>query len=146
LFATLDQRKCREDFVDALEVLRAHPRCHGKVGVIGFCYGGRIANLLATRVPDLGAAVPFYGAEPPLEDVPRIQAPLQIHLADHDERINAGWPAYQAALETARIPYEIHHYPGTEHGFNNNTTPRFDPAAAERAWGRSVAFLRARLV
>ena len=121
------------------------PRCHGKVGVTGFCYGGRIANFLATRVPDLGAAVSFYGAEPPLTDVPQIQAPLQIHLADKDERINTGWPAYQAALEAARIAYEIHHYPGTEHGFNNNTTPRFDPRAAALAWGRTLDFQRQHL-
>jgi carboxymethylenebutenolidase len=140
LFTKLDQTKTREDFVAAAGFLRARPHTNGKVGVVGFCYGGGIANLLATRLPDLNAAVPFYGIAPPLDKVSAIKAPLQLHFADTDERINASWPAYETALKTAGIKYEAFHYPGTQHGFNNDTTPRYDPAAAKLAWQRTVTF------
>jgi carboxymethylenebutenolidase len=102
-FAKLDQTKTREDFVVAAAVLKGRSECTGKVGVVGFCYGGAIANMLATRIPDLGAAVPFYGTQPVATDVARIKAPLLIHYADNDERVNAGWPAYEAALKAARV-------------------------------------------
>jgi carboxymethylenebutenolidase len=140
LFTKLDQTKTREDFVAAAGFLRARPHTNGKVGVVGFCYGGGIANLLATRLPDLNAAVPFYGIAPPLDKVSAIKAPLQLHFADTDERINASWPPYEAALKAAGIKYEAFHYPGTQHGFNNDTTPRYDPAAAKLAWQRTVTF------
>lgn len=145
LFPKLDQAKTREDFLAAAEILRTLPQGNGKVGVTGFCYGGGVANFLATRVPTLAAAVPFYGNQPPAEEVARIKAPLLIHYAENDERINAGWPAYEAALKGARVRYEAYVYPGTQHGFNNNTTPRFDAAAAQLAWGRTVAFFKTHL-
>jgi carboxymethylenebutenolidase len=140
LFTKLDQTKTREDFVAAAGFLRARPHTNGKVGVVGFCYGGGIANFLATRLPDLNAAVPFYGIAPSLDKVSAIKAPLQLHFADTDERINASWPPYEAALKAAGIKYEAFHYPGTQHGFNNDTTPRYDPAAAKLAWQRTVTF------
>lgn len=144
-FGLLDQAKARADFVAATRALMALPEGNGRVGVVGFCYGGGMANYLATQVPELAAAVPFYGGQPPAADVARIQAPLLIHYAGVDERINAGWPAYEAALKAAGVPYEAHVYAGTQHGFNNDTTPRFDAAAAQLAWGRTLTFLRARL-
>ncbi|HNV03573.1 MAG TPA: dienelactone hydrolase family protein [Vicinamibacterales bacterium] len=145
LFPQLDQAKTREDFVAAAAFLRGRPECSGTVGVVGFCYGGGIANMLATRLPDLGAAVPFYGNQPAAEDVAKIRAPLLIHYAEHDPRINAGWPAYEAALKAAKVPYTAHVYPGTQHGFNNDTTPRYDEAAAKLAWKRTIEFFNAHL-
>lgn len=139
LFAKLDQTKTREDFVAAANYARVLPEGNGQLGVVGFCYGGGIANFLATRVPELRAAVPFYGSGPALDQVPKIKAELQIHFAAEDERINASWPDYEAALKAAHVKYEAFHYPGTQHGFNNDTTPRFDRAAAEQAWQRTVA-------
>jgi carboxymethylenebutenolidase len=141
-FARLDQTKTREDFLAAAAFLRARPESDGHLGVIGFCYGGGVANFLATRLPDLGAAVPFYGLAPALEAVPAIKAPLQLHFAENDERINAAWPPYERALKSAGVRYEAYVYPGTQHGFNNDTTPRYDPAAAKLAWQRAVAFLK----
>ena len=145
LFPKLDQAKTREDFVAAAGFLKSRPECTGRVGVVGFCYGGGIANMLATRIPDLGAAVPFYGNQPPPEDVPKIKAPLLIHYAEKDDRINAGWPAYETALKAANVPYTAHIYPGTQHGFNNDTTPRYDEAAAKLAWQRTVEFFNKQL-
>ena len=145
LFAQLDQAKCREDFLAAYEVLKARPESNGKVGVVGFCYGGGIAHMLATRLPTLAAAVPFYGNHPPAEDAAWVKAPLLIHFADVDERINAAWPAYEKELKAAEVRYTAHRYPGTQHGFNNDTTPRFDAAAAQLAWGRTLAFLKTHL-
>jgi carboxymethylenebutenolidase len=145
LFQKLDQAKTREDFVAAVAFLKARPECSGRVGVVGFCYGGAISNMLATRVPDLAAAVPFYGTQPPAADVPKIKAPLLIHYAATDERVNAGWPAYEAALKANNIKYTAHIYPGTQHGFNNDTTPRYDEAAAKLAWQRTVEFFNANL-
>ena len=145
LFPKLDQTKIREDFVAAVDYLKSRPDSTGKVGAVGFCYGGGIANMLATRVPDLAAAVPFYGGQPRVEDVPKIKAPLLIHYAENDERINAGWPAYEAALKENKVRYTAHFYPGTQHGFNNDTTPRFDAQAAKLAWQRTVEFFQANL-
>jgi carboxymethylenebutenolidase len=145
LFPKLDQAKTRKDFILAARVLKALPDGNGKVGVVGFCYGGGVANFLATQLPDLAAAVPFYGAQPPAEDVAKIKAALLIHYAGNDDRINAGWPAYEAALKAAGVKYEAFIYPGVQHGFNNDTTPRFDAAAAKLAWSRTVDFFNAHL-
>jgi carboxymethylenebutenolidase len=141
LFQKLDQAKTREDFMAAFEWLKARPETSGKVGAVGFCYGGGMVNFLATRRPDLAAGVAFYGSGPDLADVPRIKAPLVIQSAEVDERINAAWPAFEAALKAAGVRYERHLYPGTQHGFNNDTTPRYDAAAAKLAWGRTLAHL-----
>ncbi|KGF82697.1 carboxymethylenebutenolidase [Massilia sp. JS1662] len=145
LFPKLDQAKTRADFIAAFHALAALPQGTGKVGVVGFCYGGGIANYLATQLPELAAAVPFYGMQPPAADVARIRAPLMIHDAGKDERILAGWPAYEAALKANRVDYQHFVYPGVEHGFNNDTTPRYDEAAAKLAWGRTMAFFKAKL-
>jgi carboxymethylenebutenolidase len=140
LFSKLDQTKTREDFVTALAWLKGRPETNGRIGAVGFCYGGGIVNMLATRAPDLLAGVPFYGSAPNLEDVPKIKAELVIQSAENDDRINAGWPAYEAALKAANVKYVRHLYPGTQHGFNNDTTPRYDAAAAKLAWDRTIAF------
>ena len=145
LFKALDQNKARADFIAAADMLKKLPEGNGKVGVVGFCYGGGIANFLATRIPDLAAAVPFYGGQPTAEEAAKIKAPLLLHFAGADERINAGWPAYEAALKAAGVNYEAHIYPGVQHGFNNDTTPRFDEAAARLAWERTINFFNARL-
>jgi carboxymethylenebutenolidase len=145
LFPRLDQTRTRADFIAAFHALATLPQGTGKVGVVGFCYGGGIANYLATQLPDLAAAVPFYGMQPPAADVARIRAPLLIHDAGKDERILAGWPAYEAALKANRVDYQHFVYPGVEHGFNNDTTPRYDEAAATLAWGRTMTFFKAKL-
>jgi len=135
-----------QDFIAAAELLQKHRLGNGKVGVVGFCYGGGVANTLAVRIPDvIAAAVPFYGRQPAAEDVPKIKAPLLIHYAELDTRINAGWPAYEQALKAARVRYEMHLYPGVNHGFHNDTTPRYDEAAAKLAWQRTVDFFNANL-
>ncbi|GAA5031540.1 YghX family hydrolase [Massilia kyonggiensis] len=139
LFQKLDQAKTREDFVAAAGALKTLPGTNGKVGVVGFCYGGGIANLLATRLPDLAAAVPFYGAAPAPADVPRIKAQVLVHHAGNDARLLEAWPGYEAALTSAGIRHEGYVYPGVEHGFNNDTTPRYDDAAAKLAWQRTLA-------
>ncbi|MES2150231.1 MAG: dienelactone hydrolase family protein [Pseudomonadota bacterium] len=145
LFRKLDQTKTRADFVAAAGILKTLPGTNGKVGVVGFCYGGGIANYLPTVIPDLAAAVPFYGAQPPAAEVAKIKTPLLIHDAEKDERIRAGWPAYETALKAAKVDYQYYVYPGTQHGFNNDTTPRYDEAAAKLAWQRTVDFFKARL-
>ena len=145
LFPKLDQTRTRADFIAAFHALATLPQGTGKVGVVGFCYGGGIANYLATQLPDLAAVVPFYGMQPPAADVARIRAPLLIHDAGKDERILAGWPAYEAALKAHHVDYQHFVYPGVEHGFNNDTTPRYDEAAAKLAWGRTMAFFKAKL-
>ncbi len=143
LFGRLEQPKTREDFVVASAFLKARPECAGKIGAVGFCYGGGMVNYLATRLDtDLSAGVAFYGSSPNIEDVPKIRAPLMIQSAENDPRINASWPAFEEALKAANATYERHLYPGTQHGFNNDTTPRYDEAAAKLAWERTVAFFR----
>lgn len=144
-FAKLDQTKTREDFVAAAAYLKVHPRCTGRIGVVGFCYGGGMCYTLATRVPDLAAVVPFYGNSPAPEEAARIKAPLLVHLAEVDERINAAWPAFARALDAAGVRYQMHQYPGTQHGFNNDTTPRYDEAAARLAWQRTLDFFNSHL-
>ncbi len=143
LFPKLDQAKTREDFMAAAAVLKARPECTGKIGAVGFCYGGGMVNYLATKLgADLSAGVAFYGSAPNLPDVPNIKAPLMIQSAENDPRINASWPEFEAALKAAGVKYERHLYAGTQHGFNNNTTPRYDAAAAKLAWDRTVALFR----
>ena len=145
LFATLDAGKRTEDLVTAAGYLKSRPECTGKIGVVGFCFGGGIANLLAVRLPDLGAAAPFYGAQPSAVDTAKIKAPLMIHYAGLDDRINAGWPAYEAALKANAVKYQMFMYAGTNHGFHNDTTPRYDEAAAKLAWSRTLAFFNENL-
>lgn len=145
LFSKLDQAKTKEDFVAAFGALKKLPEGNGEVGVVGFCYGGGIANFLATRLPDLNAAVSFYGGQPSDEDAAKIKAPLLLHYAEKDDRITAGWPKYEAALKAAGVNYQAFVYPGVQHGFNNDTTPRYDEAAAKLAWQRTISFLDAHL-
>ncbi|MCE3602974.1 dienelactone hydrolase family protein [Massilia sp. P8910] len=145
LFGKLDQTKTRADFVEAAAILKALPNGSGKVGVVGFCYGGGIANYLPTVVKHLAASVAFYGAQPPAAEVARIKTPLLIHDAGKDERILAGWPAYEAALKANKVEYQHYVYPGVEHGFNNDTTPRYDEAAAKLAWQRTMDFFKKHL-
>ncbi len=140
-FAKLDAAKSREDFVAAAMYLRNQPQCTGKIGAVGFCWGGGMVNYLATRLGnELSAGVPFYGSAPDLADVPKIKAPLMIQSAENDPRINASWPDYETALKAANIKYERYLYPGTQHGFHNDTTPRYDEASAKQAWARTVEF------
>jgi carboxymethylenebutenolidase len=141
-----DENEMIEDFVAAVEYLQGHEQCTGSVGCVGFCYGGSVSNELAVRVPDLAAAVPFYGGQPAAEEAAKIRAPLLIHYAELDERINAGWPAYRDALEAADRDFTVYFYEGTNHGFHNDTTPRFDEEAAELAWQRTIEFFRKNLV
>jgi carboxymethylenebutenolidase len=135
-----DRGEMLEDFVAAAEFLQSHADCDGRVACSGFCYGGGVANMLAVRNPTLAAAVPFYGGWPTAEEAAQVKAPLLIHLAGLDERINAGWPAYEEALKANDVDYEAHIYEGANHGFHNDTTPRFDPDAAKLAWDRTLAF------
>ena len=141
LFPQLDQAKTREDFIAAAAFLKGRPEGTGKIGAVGFCYGGGMVNYLATRlVSDLAAGVPFYGSPPNTEDVAKITCPLMVQSAEVDERINARWPEFERALKAANVTYERFLYPGTQHGFNNDTTPRYDAAAAKLAWERTIAF------
>jgi carboxymethylenebutenolidase len=145
LFPKLEQPKSREDFVAAAGYLKGRADCTGKVGAVGFCYGGSIVNMLASRIPDLAGGVPFYGGQPTAEEAAKIKAPLLIQYAGNDTRVNAGWPAYETALKAANVKYETFIYPNVEHGFNNDTTPRYDAAAAKLAWERTVAFFKKNL-
>jgi carboxymethylenebutenolidase len=140
-----DRNEMLEDFIAAYYYLRTHPECTGKVGVVGFCFGGYIANAMAVRLPDLGASVPFYGTGASGEDVPRIQAPLLLHFAELDERVNATWPEYEVALKANKKDFTAYIYPGVNHGFHNDTTPRYDKEAAELAWKRTVEFFNKHL-
>ena len=142
LFATLDQSKTRQDMLASAKALMGRADSTGRVGVVGFCYGGGIAHMLSTQMPELAAAVPYYGNHPPAEDAAKVKAPLQIHFAAVDDRINSAWPTYEAALKAAGVRYVAHQYPGTQHGFNNDTTPRFDAAAAKLSWDRTMAFFK----
>ena len=145
LFAKLDQARTREDFVAAVTYLKARPECNGRVAAIGFCYGGGMANMLATRLPDLAGAVPYYGAQPGPQDAAKIRAPILAHYAGEDPRINAGIPAFESTLKANNVQHGIHVYPGTQHGFHNDTTPRYDEAAAKLSWQRTLAFFKKNL-
>jgi carboxymethylenebutenolidase len=145
LFGQLDPAKRTEDLLAAYGVLKSRPECTGKVGAVGFCFGGTTVNTFAVRLPDLAAAVPFYGSQPSAADVAKIKAPLLIHYAGLDERINAGWPAFETALKANGVKYQMYMYPGTNHGFHNDTTPRYDEAAAKLAWSRTLAFFNENL-
>jgi carboxymethylenebutenolidase len=145
LFRHLDAKKRTEDLIAAAEFLKSRPECTGKIGAVGFCYGGDIVNILATRMPDLGAAVPFYGLQPSAADTAKIKAPLLIHYAELDQRIDAGWPAFEAALKANGVKYQMFMYAGANHGFHNDTTPRYDEAAAKLAWSRTTASLKENL-
>lgn len=142
---SVDPEKLMNDFFAAIEFLLADPRVTDKVGITGFCYGGGVSHAAAVAYPELAAAVPFYGRQASPDDVPRIRAPLLVHLAENDPRINEGWPAYEAALKAAGTTYEGHVYPGTHHGFHNDSTPRYDAEAAELAWSRTIAWFRTHL-
>ncbi len=144
--AKLDSEKMTEDFLAGAQLLKSHPLSSGQVGVVGFCFGGGMANTLAVRLPDvIVAAVPFYGRQPAASDVPEIKAALLIHYAELDRRINEGWPAYEKALKAANVKYTEYMYQGVNHGFHNDTTPRFDEAAAKLAWQRTIDFFNATL-
>lgn len=140
-----DRNEMLQDFIAAYEYLKSHSECNGKIGVVGFCFGGSISNLMAVRVPDLKAAVPFYGGQPDAADVPKIKAPLLLQYAELDKRVNAGWPAYEEALKKNNKEYTAHMYPGVNHGFHNDTTPRYDEAAAKLAWDRTITFFKEKL-
>ena len=142
MFAKLDGAKRNEDLLAACGYLKSRAECNGKWGSIGFCFGGGIVNMFATKMPDMKAGVPFYGIQPKAEDVPKIKAAMQMHYASNDERIDAGIPAYEAALKAAGVKFEVHVYPKTEHGFHNDTTPRYDEAAAKLAWSRVLAWFK----
>ncbi|WP_339710377.1 dienelactone hydrolase family protein [uncultured Kriegella sp.] len=139
-----DRDEMLEDFIAAYEYLKKHPECSGKVGVVGFCFGGWISNMMAVKVADLSAAIPFYGGQP-TEDIEKINAPLQLHFGELDKRVNEGWPAYEAALKAHNKEYEAFIYPNANHGFHNDTTPRYDKEAAELAWQRTIDFFKANL-
>ena len=140
-----DRKEMQEDFIAAYTYLKAHKDCNGKVGVVGFCYGGGIANMMAVRIPELAAAVPYYGGQPTTEEVPQIKAPLLLHYAALDTRVNEGWPAYEAALKENKKDYTAYIYPNVNHGFNNDTTPRYDKDAATLAWQRTIEFFTSKL-
>jgi len=140
LFQQLDAAKRTEDLLAAYGFLKSRPECTGKVGAVGFCVGGTIVNMMAVRFPDLAAAVPFYGGQPSAADTAKIKAPLLIHYAGLDERTDAGWPAFEAALKANGVNYQMYMYPGANHGFHNDTTPRYDEAAAKLAWSRTLTF------
>ncbi|HZL08784.1 MAG TPA: dienelactone hydrolase family protein [Prolixibacteraceae bacterium] len=145
LQSKLDRFNMLEDFIAAYEYLKSSDECNGKVGVVGFCFGGWIANMMAVRVAGLSAAVPFYGGQPSDEETAQIKAPLLLHYAGLDQRVNEGWPAYEKALKANKIEYQAYTYPGVNHGFHNNTTPRYDEAAADLAWKRTIDFFREKL-
>jgi carboxymethylenebutenolidase len=145
LFSQLDPAKRTEDLLAAAPYLKTRPECNGRVGAVGFCFGGTVVNIMAVRFPDLAAAVPFYGGQPGAADAAKIRAPLLLHYAALDERTNAGWPALEQVLKANGVKYQMYMYPGTNHGFHNDTTPRYDEAAAKLAWSRTVAFLKENL-
>ncbi|MBX3662846.1 MAG: dienelactone hydrolase family protein [Burkholderiales bacterium] len=144
LFAAQDAKKREEDLYQGAQFLKQRPEA-GKIGVVGFCFGGYISNLLATRMPDLAAAVPYYGRQVPAAEVPKIKSPLLLHFASDDENVNKGWPAYEEALKASKVRYTAHVYPNTLHGFHNDTTPRYDEAAAKLSWQRTLDFFNKEL-
>jgi carboxymethylenebutenolidase len=145
MFRQLDPAKRTEDFIAAFEFLKSRPECTGKVGAVGFCFGGGVVNTMAVRLPDLAAAVPFYGQQPNAADVAKIKAPLLIQYAGNDNFINPGWPPFERALKANGVKYQMYMYPNTYHGFHNDTTPRYDEAAAKLAWSRTIEFFNQNL-
>jgi carboxymethylenebutenolidase len=145
MFSQLDAAKTREDMIAAYDAIKSRPECGGRIGAVGFCWGGGMVNHLATRIAGLNAAVPFYGPQPSAADTANIKAALLIHYASEDPRINAAWPAWEEALKANKVRYEMHTYPNTQHGFHNDTTPRYDEAAAKLAWSRTLAHFKANL-
>ncbi len=141
----VDPERLMNDFLAAVDWLRASPLTTDRIGITGFCYGGGVSNAAAVAFPDLAAAVPFYGRQAPVDRVPQIRAPLLLHFAENDQNVNAGWPAYKAALQAHGKIYEAHVYPGTNHGFHNDSTPRYDEAAARLAWDRTIAWFQTHL-
>ena len=142
---TRDKEEMLQDFIAAYETLREHPNCTGKVGVVGFCFGGWASNMMAVRVPELGAAVPFYGSQPTAEETKLIHAPLMLQFGGLDKRVNAGWPAYETALMENQKEYAANFYPGVNHGFHNDSTSRYDEEAATLAWDRTIEFFKTKL-
>ena len=140
-----DRNEMLEDFIAAYEYLKNHKDCNGKIGVVGFCFGGWISNMMAVRIPDLGAAVPYYGRQPNDEDAAKIKAPLLLQYAGLDKRVNAGWEAFEKVLKANNIEHQAYFYPKVNHGFHNNTTPRFDRPAAELSWKRTIDFFKDKL-
>jgi carboxymethylenebutenolidase len=134
-----------EDFIAAYEFLKVHPNCNGHIGVVGFCFGGWIANMMAVKIPTLGAAVPYYGGQPTAEEAEKIRTPLLLNYAGLDTRVNEGWPAYETILKKNKVPYTVYFYEGVNHGFHNNTTPRYDEKQATLSWNRSIAFFKENL-
>jgi carboxymethylenebutenolidase len=145
MFAKLDAAKRFEDLYAGVGVIKARPEFSGKIGAVGFCFGGLIVNQLAVRMPDLAAGVPYYGRQVSAEDAAKIKAPLLLQFAEHDDNVNKTWPAYETALKANKVRYQAHFYPGTNHGFHNDTTPRYDEAAAKLSWQRTLAFFREHL-
>lgn len=140
-----DRDEMLEDFIAAFDFLKTHPDCNGKIGVVGFCFGGWISNMMAVKVPELLAAVPYYGSQPNSVDAAKIKTPLLLHYAELDERVNAGWQEYEAILKANNVDYKAHFYEGVNHGFHNTSTPRYDKAAAELSWKRTIDFFREKL-
>ena len=145
MFAKLDANKRFEDLYAGAGVIKSRPEFSGKIGTVGFCFGGLIVNQLAVRMPDLAAGVPFYGRQVSTEDAAKIKAPLLLNFAEHDDGVNKTWPAYETALKANKVRYQAFIYPGTNHGFHNDTTPRYDEAAAKLAWSRTLAFFKEHL-
>ena len=145
MFAKLDAAKRFEDLYAGVGVIKSRPEFSGKIGAVGFCFGGLIVNQLAVRMPDLAAGVPFYGRQVSADDAAKIKAPLLLQFAEHDDNVNKTWPAYETALKANKVRYQAHFYPGTNHGFHNDTTPRYDEAAAKLAWQRTLAFFKENL-
>jgi len=141
-----DRNEMLEDFIAAYSYLKSHKECNGKVGVVGFCFGGWISNMMAVRIPNLGAAVPYYGRQPSDEDAKKIKSPLLLQYGELDTRVNAGWPAFETILKANKIEHQAYIYPEVNHGFHNNTTPRFDKKAADLSWERTIAFFKKHLV
>ncbi|EDP72125.1 dienelactone hydrolase family protein [Flavobacteriales bacterium ALC-1] len=140
-----DRNEMLEDFIAAYNYLKNHANCDGNVGVVGFCFGGWISNMMAVRLPNLGAAVPYYGRQPEAEDAVKIKAPLLLQYGELDTRVNAGWPAFEKILKENKIEHQAYIYPEVNHGFHNNTTPRYDKEAANLSWERTIAFFKKHL-
>jgi carboxymethylenebutenolidase len=140
-----DREEMLQDFIAGYETLKNHDESTGSVGVVGFCFGGWVSNMMAVRVPDLSASVPFYGGQPSTEETAQIKAPLLLHFAGLDTRVNAGWPDYEKALKANDKSYNAYMYPEVNHGFHNHSTPRYDEAAAKLAWGRTIDFFKEKL-